>query len=507
MSPIVATRSPALQAAIDTVVQSIVPPTIPDNSLDLIDFSGVKPDSFGTHDFYQHIVNAINHLSDQGGGTLVFRHTKGPNAWVKQTQTYRIRGPIVLKSNIELLLHSSIRLFFEFDPASYCIEGQGVIDRYEGTTVYTYSPCIRGFNVNNVAIRAAEGNGAPPLIDGDGERWEQWATDGQDGQSAAGLTPTYEQLKLINNQDMPLSQRRFDDPGHHFLRPTLIGFFLSNHILIEGVNLTRSPFWVVHPVFCEHVIVRSITFNCYVVNNDGIDPESCRWVLIENVVFGNHDDNVAIKSGRDREAHEGVDIRGSELDGVQSRFIRQGRLGMDAPSEDIVIRNCVFRGHYAFCLGSEVAGGARNIYCVDNLAPQYVNMGVFVKSSRKRGGWVRDIYVDNLIINRTKAEVICLNPNYDNDLTSSRIPAFSDIHISNVRVEDAGQGVQIFGWSEKPIERISLSAITVKQVRKNGGEFMVRGAREVVAEGVSINGRVCDGTYSHTDDSAPPQRI
>ena len=42
------------------------------------------------------------------------------------------------------------------------------------------------------------------------------------------------------------------------LRPQLINFYHCNTVLIEDVTLRNSPFWVIHPLFCESLIVRGV---------------------------------------------------------------------------------------------------------------------------------------------------------------------------------------------------------------------------------------------------------
>lgn len=42
------------------------------------------------------------------------------------------------------------------------------------------------------------------------------------------------------------------------LRPQLINLYRCNTILIENVTLKNSPFWVIHPLFCESLTVRGV---------------------------------------------------------------------------------------------------------------------------------------------------------------------------------------------------------------------------------------------------------
>lgn len=85
------------------------------------------------------------------------------------------------------------------------------------------------------------------------------------------------------------------------LRPQLVNFNQCENILIEGVTLLRSPFWVIHPLLSKNITVRSVTIDNDGFNGDGCDPESCDGVLIENCIFNTGDDCIAVKSGRNND--------------------------------------------------------------------------------------------------------------------------------------------------------------------------------------------------------------
>lgn len=137
---------------VHTILDNIREPHIPDRTMNLIEFSGHKPDEGGTYEFREDIQKAIDTLAGQGGGKLVFAHTEDASLEPKPVVIYRVKGPIMLKSNIELSFEPSVKLQFEFDPSSHRPGGKGVLSRYEGTTLYTHSPLIRAFNVQNIAI-------------------------------------------------------------------------------------------------------------------------------------------------------------------------------------------------------------------------------------------------------------------------------------------------------------------------------------------------------------------
>jgi polygalacturonase len=489
-----------IDQGVRTVLENIHEPQIPDRTINLIEFSKHKPDETGKYDFHADIQRAIETLSEQGGGKLLFAHTQAPEADDKPIVVYRIKGPIEFKSNIELSIAPSVKLQFEFDPPSYLPGGKGVLSRYEGTTLYTRSPLIRAFNVQNISIRAAPGTGALPEINGDGKRWRQWEVDSfRDRGAPPKKQPSYMNVRTINDTDNLIAERRYDK---EFLRPDLIGFFLCKQIRIEGIKIANSPFWCVHPVFSENMTFRGITFEALVENNDGVDPESSRYVLIEDITFHNGDDNVAIKSGRNTEGRKGARIAGTELETIQSPYIHDGRIG--GPTEYVLVRNCRFRGHYAMCIGSEMSGGARYIYVLDNVSTEKVNMGFYIKGGRERGGTVSDVYVRNMHLNEVQKDVICLIPNYDGDTVSPYPSKFKNIYIEDITARHAKNGIRIYGWPDQTIDNVTIRNVKVDKVDEV--PFGINHVKGVFLQDVIINGQPCDGEYNNSNDTVPTPR-
>ena len=491
----------------EAIVQNIEQTQRSGPETDLRSFSGKDPDEVGTHDFRAVIQKAIDSLHASGGGTLVFSHTESRGSWMKQQLTYRIKGPIELRSNVHLLLEPNIRLYFAFSPDDYLPGGKGVLRRYEGTTLYSYSPLIRAFNAENISVTFSGGQGSLPVIDGDGWKWQKWSGEGDQRVRERGDIPAYKHIRTsLNNKDVPIAERICTDPDYHFLRPTMMEFFHCNRVKVEGLKLVNSPFWLVHPVFTRNMVFRHCMFDAQVVNNDGIDIESSSDVLVENIIFDNHDDNVVIKSGRDLEGRKGALVAGTELEGLDSPYIREGRI--TAPTQNVVVRNCVLKGHYGFCIGSESSGGAKNIYLSNCFAPMEVKMAVYMKSGRERGGVIENIHVTGLELNKVEADVICLIPNYDNDTISPYPPLFRDIHISHITAREAQKGIRIFGWPDAPIKKVSLHDIKVDSIRsENPGDLLlVRQAEDIMVQNVMINGHHFEGVYDHHEPGLLPPK-
>ncbi|MGB3616897.1 MAG: glycosyl hydrolase family 28 protein [Catalinimonas sp.] len=469
------------------------------DTIDLIDFAGRQPDFEGTFDFKPAYDRALAEVTRRGGGVIYLRHTAGRSAWIKETQRYRFAGPMNLADNLTILFDPGVMLMFDTARANYLgPDGRGVLTRYEGTTIYGYSPLIRGYRVENVALRALEGYGAPPVIWGQGEVWQRWASTTDAQRKAAGRTPDYIRLREDNNRKTPLAERRYDDL---IARPDMVQFFMCRNVVMEGLTLRESPFWVVHTLFSENLLFRGLTYDAHVVNNDGIDVESSRNVLIEDVMFNNHDDNVVIKAGRDQEGMFGIDVTGSELEGVESPYIKDNLLM--GRTENVGVRNCVFHGHHAVAIGSEMSGGVRGIYVANCFSPQYVYMGLYLKGSRKRGGEVSDVYMVDCQFNKLRADLVAVIPNYDGDTSSAYPSAFHDVYVHNVTAREAQNGVRALGWADRPIENVMISDVKIDRVRD--APYAVEQSRNVRFERVSIGGKTLTEQFDRLDaDYVPP---
>ena len=169
--------------------------------------------------------------------------------------TWLSRGPINFKSDVELHLRAGATLRFSTTPEDYPL----VLTRFEGTLLYNYSPLIRGYQLTNVALTGEAGS----LIDGQGQegfsRWRKQQSKDQD------------KLRQMGNDTLPHYERVFG--AGHYLRPVFVQFFGCKNVLVEGVTLVDSPFWVVHPTLSTNVIVRGVTVDSPYINNDGVDPD------------------------------------------------------------------------------------------------------------------------------------------------------------------------------------------------------------------------------------------
>ncbi len=387
------------------------------------------------------IAKAIDACHNAGGGFVIVPAGK----W--------LTGTVHLKSNVNLRVDQGAELIFSDDPADYL---PVVHTTWEGLECYNYSPLIYAYQCENVAIT---GKGQLTCVQ---DHWKKWMD--RPAAHMQGLKELYEMAA----QNVPVRERNMVR-DHINLRPQFIQINRCRNVLIEDVTIRNSPFWTVHPVLCENVIVRGIDVRCRGHNTDGIDPEFCKNVLIEYCQFDQGDDPIVIKAGRNQDAW---------------------RIGKC--SENIVIRHCkVILGHNLLAIGSEMSGGVRNVYMYDcDYQPYegFVRSCVLIKTNHRRGGFVENIFVDNIQFHGTQPAKAILEidtdvlyqwrdlvPTYEKRLTKIR-----NIQLKNIRADKAEYGLWIHGDAEEPIRDIQLENVALNEITQKAIEIKY-------AENVQIN--------------------
>jgi len=418
----------------DEILKNIVPPKISANILPITDFGG-KGDSIT--DNKPAFDKALKACKDKKGGKIVV-----------PSGVYLLNGPIHLVDNTCIELEKGAKLVFSTNPMHYL---PLVPTSWEGTFVYNYSPLIYAYQVKNVAI-IGEGT-----IDGNGkEGFSKW----YDLQK-----PAQQLSRKMNHEDIPVKQRLFGEG--HYLRPQLIQFFECKNILIEGVTLSNSPFWTVHFLRSENITARKVKFNAFNKNNDGFDPEYSKNILIEDIDFNNADDNVAIKAGRD---HEGRKTAVS--------------------SENIIIRNCRFKGLHGVVIGSEMSAGVQNVFVENCGYGGYCKRGIYLKSNADRGGFIRNIYVNNVEFGDVEDGVF-ITSSYHNEGKGFETD-IRDVFIENLKFKSASHaGLVIQGYPNKKVSNIYFSNVKIDSCT-NGISFT--NAEQIVFNNVIIGKEVTTPT-------------
>ncbi len=415
---------------VDWILDQIHEPVFPDQSWNITDFGAVAD---GKTDCKTAFDKAIAECNLESGGTIIV-----------PAGTYRINGPLHLKSNVHLYLEEGSKLEFSGEPKDFL---PVVLTRWEGVEVYNYSPIIYAYEATNIAIT---GKGT---IDGNAKvEFAGWIHK----QKTDQLT-----LRQLGNDLAPVNERIFGQG--HFLRPSLIQPFGCNNVLIDGVTIKDSPFWIIHPVYCENVIVRNVTVNSWNTNNDGCDPDGSSNVLIENCTFNTGDDGVAIKAGRDQDAW------------------RVGR-----PTENVVIRNCnILSKCNGLCIGSEMSASVRHVF-MENCTVDTALSTVYFKGNLDRGGRIEEVYIRNVKVNRAIGACIRFEPNYQGHRGNHFPPLFRNFVIENITCGIADNyGIFAQGHPESQLQNILFKDITINKARQ---AYYLKMAKNIRMDNVVING-------------------
>ena len=404
-------REPAEDPEVTAILRRIVPPTFPKRDVRITTHGAVGD---GRTDARPAVTRAIAECSVAGGGRVVIP----AGDWMSN-------GPIHLKSNVALHLESGATVRFSADPAHYL---PLVLTRWEGTECYNYSPLVYAYQATNVAITGSgtlDGNGKATFA---GWRQRQEAY--------------IDRLRQMGIDGVPVHERVFG--AGHFLRPGTIQFFGCTNVLVEGISIVDMPFWGIHPVFCENVTVRGVRVTSHNPNNDGVDPEASRDVLVEKCTFDTGDDCIAVKSGRDQDGW------------------RVGR-----PSENIVLRDCDMRSlKAALCLGSEMSGGLRNVHLTDVRVTSTFT-GIYFKTNLDRGGYIRHVRIRDVAIDEAEL-FVNFTTGYQGYRGGQHPPDVRDVLIERVRCGRAkATGIRIVGVPDSPIRDVTLRDVSLGNVAQN----------------------------------------
>lgn len=389
-----------------------------------------------------------------------------------------VTGPIELVSNLVFYVDAGATLRF---PAMRLPFTQG---REQGVECMAPVPLIGGSHLENVTIR---GRGT---LTTDNAEWlklmPRRKASANDPGTAFG--PNWEKLLASLEVKTPASPEEYQKAAPE-LRPSFLRVMESKNVLIDGLHFAGSSMWTIHLLYSDNVVVRGVVIETYPgVHTDGIAVDSSRNVRISDSYIDTGDDGIVLKSGKD-------------ADGLR----------VNRPTEDISITNCtVHHAHGAVTIGSETAGGVRNVVA-SNITCKGTQIGVRIKSRRGRGGVVEDLRFNNWTmedvgqgINVTNFYIMEGEVRGGEEPVSKRTPMFRNIAISNMTITGARLAIDVEGLPEMPISGLRLTDIVASaktgmkaygtaamelhnvQVNAGGGPaFLVRDSKELELDGVS----------------------
>ncbi|XVF61024.1 hypothetical protein PTKIN_Ptkin08bG0095000 [Pterospermum kingtungense] len=227
-------------------------------------------------------------------------------------------------------------------------------------------------------------------------------------------------------------------------RGHLLELMNSHNILISNLTFLNSPFWTIHPIYCSNVVIKGMTILAPLnaPNTDGIDPDSSTSVCIEDCYIESGDDLVAVKSGWD-----------------------QYGIRMARPSSNIVVRR--ISGTTPTCsgvgIGSEMSGGIFNV-TIEDMHVWNSAAGVRIKTDKGRGGYIANITINNIVMERVKIPIRFSrgsNDHPDGGWDPKAIPKIKGILISNIVSLNSTKAPVLAGVQGASFEGICLKNVTL----------------------------------------------
>lgn len=335
--------------------------------------------------------------------------------------------PISLRSHITLELSEKAVLLGSTDRERYAIladvakdpfsGGETPLSSFEGNEDASYQSLIYGAYAKDIRI---VGRGR---IDGNAQNGDWWK----------------------GFEDFPAK------------RPRAVFLNRCENVTFHGVTVANSPSWHMHPLYSRNIGM----YDLYIEapkdspNTDAIDPEGCDGVEIVGCRFSVGDDCIAVKSGK-------------------IEMARKYRM----PADHHTVRNCLMDfGHGALTLGSELAGGIRNVSVTQCLF-HATDRGLRIKTRRGRGkdSIITNVLFDNIRMDGVLTPIVinmwynCCDPDRFTEYVWSRehlpvddrTPHLGTFCFRNMVCTDAeAAACYIDGLPESPIDKVILENISV----------------------------------------------
>ena len=356
---------------------------------------------------------------------------------VKFSPGIYLSQPITIRTKTTVLLDAGATLLASTNQSDF-MKTPG--DWLKAKSGGDFIPLIAGKNLTDVTLT---GQGT---IDGNGAAWWEEA-----------------------------EKARIEKPGFTLPRPNLIVLNRCKNVRLENLTLQNSPKFHFVPTECTGVVISNVTILApeHAANTDAIDPSSCQNVLITRCHIDVGDDNVAIKAGKKLAEREFA-------------------------SEDITVTDCAFLHGHGVSIGSETAGGVRNV-TVRNCTFENTENGLRIKSQRGKGGLVENISYSDITMKNVNP-AITLTCYYMNNSAgdtarpagagtnsapaiAGNTPVYRNIHFSNLKATCPKVAGIITGLPESMISNVVFENVQISAAKS----FEIRNAQGIQLKNVTVS--------------------
>lgn len=253
---------------------------------------------------------------------------------------------------------------------------------------------------------------------------------------------------IIDGQGSYFVRTTKEKPQRYMNRPFIIRFIECKNVKIEGIQMQNSAMWMQQYLACEFLTIRGIkVYNHANYNNDMIDIDGCKNVIISDCFGDTDDDGITLKSTSER------------------------------ITENVTITNCVISSHCnAIKFGTESVGGFKNI-TISNIVvkPSESKTKIYGQHSGISGitmglvdgGILDGVLINNIRIDGPQVPIYLRLGNRGRAISAEmdkpEVGTFQNVKISNIIATNTGQyGCSVTGIPNFPIKNVSLSNISIQ---------------------------------------------
>jgi polygalacturonase len=230
-------------------------------------------------------------------------------------------------------------------------------------------------------------------------------------------------------------------------RPFGIRMIECKNITVQDINLKNSAAWMQNYLYCENLIIDRITvFNHANFNNDGIDIDGCKNVIVRNCFINSEDDAMCLK-GASMKTTQNMLIENSTFISTCNAL----KIGTDTQGDfkNIIARNLVL-------------GGIPTT--LESMKGHEASTGITLATVD--GGNVENIFISNVIINQSRCPIFLRVGNRGRVMHGMQKPVPG--HIKNIIIKNTKgsnnlrQGSFISGIKGYPIENVIIRNLNIK---------------------------------------------
>jgi polygalacturonase len=245
-----------------------------------------------------------------------------------------------------------------------------------------------------------------------------------------------------SQSNFPGAETSHGTPG----RPFLIRLLDCRRVHVTGITLRDAACWMQNYLNCDELLIENVTVsNQANYNNDGVDIDGCRKVIVRGCLINSEDDGLCFKGASQR------------------------------PTEQVLVENCrIYSSCNAIKFGTDSQADFRDVLVrnveiggtPDNLPAMHRRKAISGFSWESiDGGVVEDVYAHDVRIDRSRAPIFLRLE--DRARVRPEDPRPAPGHLRRIVFEDVAGADNgslaslILGLPERPIEDVVLRRVSL----------------------------------------------